>query len=78
MHSGKELPVIEETANMSEAIMEMTSKKLGCTAVTNKDGKLTGMITDGDLRRQLHSKGNSLLSYTAKDCMTANPKNAET
>ncbi len=61
MHSGKELPVIEEKAKMSEAIMEMTSKKLGCTAVTNKDGKLTGMITDGDLRRQLHSKGNSLL-----------------
>jgi len=74
MHSGKELPVIEEKAKMSEAIMEMTSKKLGCTAVTNKDGKLTGMITDGDLRRQLHNKGNSLLSYTAKDCMTANPK----
>ena len=74
MHSGQELPVITENAKMSEAIMEMTSKKLGCTAVTDENGKLLGMITDGDLRRQLHLKGNALLSFTAKECMTANPK----
>ncbi|MBP9037159.1 MAG: KpsF/GutQ family sugar-phosphate isomerase [Candidatus Cloacimonas sp.] len=74
MHSGDELPVIKDNATMSEVIIEMTSKKLGCTAVTDKNGKLIGMITDGDLRRQLHNKGNSLLDYSAKDCMTDNPK----
>jgi arabinose-5-phosphate isomerase len=74
MHSGEFLPVVKSTASMSEAIMEMTSKKLGCTAVIGDDEKLCGMITDGDLRRQLHNKGNALLSFMARDCMTANPK----
>jgi len=74
MHKGEDLPHVSSTVGMSTAIMEMTSKKLGCTAVTNHDGKLAGMITDGDLRRQLHSKGDVLLSFTAGDCMTANPK----
>jgi len=74
MHSEADMPLIDMDASMSAVIMEMTSKKLGCTAVTDKDGKLCGMITDGDLRRQLHSKGNDLLNFCAKDCMTINPK----
>lgn len=74
MHSNDELPLVNVSAKMSEVIMEMTGKKLGCTAVTDNDGILTGMITDGDLRRQLQSKGDSLLSYSASQCMTSNPK----
>jgi arabinose-5-phosphate isomerase len=74
MHSGEELPVVKDDAPMSVAIMEMTGKKLGCTAVTDINGVLTGMITDGDLRRQLQSKGDALLSYPAGQCMTVNPK----
>ena len=74
LHIGEELPIVTDTATMSEAIMEMTSKKLGCTAVIDIALKLSGMITDGDLRRQLHIKGNELLSYSAGACMTANPK----
>ncbi len=74
MHGGSDLPIVPESAGMSMVIMEMTSKKLGCTAVVNDSGKLIGMVTDGDLRRQLHNKGDKLLSYTAKECMTADPK----
>ncbi|MDY0151544.1 MAG: KpsF/GutQ family sugar-phosphate isomerase [Candidatus Cloacimonas sp.] len=74
MHSGETLPIVMDTASMSEAIIEMTSKKLGCTAVIDVANKLSGMITDGDLRRQLHTKGNELLSFSAGACMTTNPK----
>ena len=74
MHCGKELPVVSDAAGMSSVIMEMTSKKLGCTAVVNSAGVLAGMITDGDLRRQLHLKGDTLLSFFALECMTKNPK----
>lgn len=74
MHSGTDMPSIKYNASMSAVIMEMTGKKLGCTAVTDESGCLCGLITDGDLRRQLQSKGNDLLNFIAKDCMTANPK----
>ncbi len=74
MHSGEDLPIVSENASMQEVIMMMTSKKLGCTAVKDDAGKLCGMITDGDLRRQLHSKGDTLFSFAARDCMSINPK----
>jgi arabinose-5-phosphate isomerase len=74
MHSGEDLPVVLNTETMSAVIVQMTSKKLGCTAVTDSEGKLCGMITDGDLRRQLTQKGNNLLNFSAMDCMTTNPK----
>ncbi|PKN73158.1 MAG: D-arabinose 5-phosphate isomerase [Candidatus Cloacimonetes bacterium HGW-Cloacimonetes-3] len=74
MHSGDELPIVASDAPMSAVIVEMTSKKLGCTAVTNSKGTLCGMITDGDLRRQLTFKGNTLLNFSATDCMTKEPK----
>lgn len=74
MHHDEDLPIVSENAPMQEVIMMMTTKKLGCTAVMDDSGKLCGMITDGDLRRQLHSKGNTLLSFSAKDCMSPHPK----
>ncbi|OUR88636.1 D-arabinose 5-phosphate isomerase [Cycloclasticus sp. 44_32_T64] len=55
MHKGSDIPVIEETALVSTALLEMTEKKLGMTAITNKQGTLTGIFTDGDLRRMLES-----------------------
>ena len=51
MHKGDEIPVIAETAPISDALMEMTEKKLGMTAVEDAQGNLTGIFTDGDLRR---------------------------
>jgi len=76
MHAGDALPIISSGQKMSEAILEMTSKQLGCTAVVDGAGKLVGMITDGDLRRQLLLKPDNLLNFTAEDCMTPTPKYA--
>jgi len=76
MHQGPDLPRVSEETSLMDSILEMSSKKLGCTAVENKADKLVGIITDGDLRRQIQQKQNDLLSYKAKDCMTPNPKSA--
>ena len=74
MHSGAELPCVESGTPMSGVIMEMTSKKLGCTAVADSEGKLLGMITDGDLRRNIQAWQDQLLRHYASDCLTPNPK----
>jgi len=59
---------------MKDAILKMTSAKLGCTAVVDEEDKLLGIITDGDLRRQIQTHPNSLLTLPVIQCMTANPK----
>lgn len=53
MHSGDEMPVVSEAASLSEAIMEMTRKRLGMVAITAGDMTVLGVYTDGDLRRTL-------------------------
>ena len=53
MHSGNEIPSIDIDASLTAALMEMTNKALGMTAITDKDGSLIGIFTDGDLRRAL-------------------------
>ena len=53
MHSGDEIPVVPLDASISQAIVEMTAKRLGMTAVLDSDGKVAGIYTDGDLRRTL-------------------------
>ena len=73
MHVGDAVPVITETATMKEAIEEMSAKRLGMTTVVDGAGRLVGVITDGDLRRQQLAHG-SLLDRRAGDCMTAGPK----
>jgi len=73
MHVGAALPVVRETATMKEAIEEMGAKRLGMTTVVDEAGRLVGIITDGDLRRQQLAHG-TLLDRRAGDCMTANPK----
>ena len=52
-HSGDALPVVGEQATVSEALIEVTAKKLGMTCVVNTQGELTGIYTDGDIRRTL-------------------------
>lgn len=74
MHQGPELPKVLDNTPLMESILEMSSKKLGCTLVEDAKGLMLGIITDGDLRRQIQQKEDKLLSYPAKDCMTANPK----
>ncbi|MFN0264688.1 SIS domain-containing protein [Tepidamorphus sp. 3E244] len=71
MHSGEGLPLAHEDAPMQEALVTMTEKSFGCLGVTSSDGKLIGIVTDGDLRRHMT---NNLLSRTAGEVMTRSPK----
>lgn len=73
MHSGDALPSVPPSANMSEVIYEMSRKALGMTTVVD-DGKLVGLISDGDLRRLLEQHGKQALELSAAQCMTRNPQ----
>jgi arabinose-5-phosphate isomerase len=73
MAKGDALPLVEETASLTGLILEMTSKRFGVSAVVNSEGCLTGIFTDGDLRRVVQTGGN-FLALTAGEVMTANPK----
>jgi len=73
MHSGDELPKVDANASLSEALVEMSRKRLGMTAVVDAQDRLIGLFTDGDLRRALDS---ALDVRTAKiaDVMTRQPR----
>ncbi len=71
MHGADQLPLIPATARMSDALMEMTGKSFGCVGVIDDDAKLTGIVTDGDLRRHM---GDDLVSRPVANVMTCNPK----
>ena len=71
MHVGQEMPILDENSNMQSVLLEMTSKRLGCVGFINESGDLTGILTDGDLRRCLSS---SILEMKAVELMTKNPK----
>jgi arabinose-5-phosphate isomerase len=73
MHTGKAFPVVSEKTLMKDAIFEITSKRLGVTGVSNAEGHLVGVITDGDLRRALE-KFSDLFNREASEVMTKNPK----
>ena len=78
MHSGDALPKVTPATKMNEVIYEMSRKGLGLTTVL-ENGKLRGVISDGDLRRQLEKHGKTpgskdVLELTAFECMTPNPK----
>jgi arabinose-5-phosphate isomerase len=76
MHVKDALPLVAEDDPMKAVLIEMTSKRFGLAGVVNEQGELTGIITDGDLRRGLERDG-SLLTRTAQEVMTANPKTIE-
>jgi arabinose-5-phosphate isomerase len=71
MHKGDRLPLTPGDASMAEAIVVMTEKAFGCLGVVDADGRLAGIITDGDLRRNM---GDGLLARSADEIMTAAPK----
>ena len=73
MYRGVQLPVVSQTTLVRDALFEITSKRLGVTGVTGADGKLVGIITDGDLRRGLEHRG-QILQLRAEEIMTRNPK----
>ncbi|MBO5948090.1 KpsF/GutQ family sugar-phosphate isomerase [bacterium] len=71
MHTDSAMPILDENADMQRVLLEMTSKRLGCVGFVNSLGKLTGMLTDGDLRRCLSAQ---ILEEKALNIMTKNPK----
>jgi arabinose-5-phosphate isomerase len=73
MHAGEDVPAVAPETRMSDVIFQMSSKKLGMTTV-QEDGKLRGVISDGDLRRLLEREGGAALSKTAGEAMNANPR----
>jgi arabinose-5-phosphate isomerase len=70
MHGGKSLPLTREDSSMHDTIVEMSAKRLGVIGVTDDSGHLLGVITDGDLRRNIE-RG---LDHTAGEFMTRDPK----
>jgi len=70
MHTGASVPLIALGAAMSEAIVIMSEKGFGCVGITHKNGKLAGIITDGDLRRHMRPE---LINQRVDDVMTRGP-----
>jgi arabinose-5-phosphate isomerase len=70
MHTGDKLPLVSEATSMSEALVIMTQKSFGCVAVCNGSGQIIGIITDGDLRRNM---GMNLLQSDVVSIMTPSP-----
>jgi arabinose-5-phosphate isomerase len=73
IYPNHELPTVKENSTVKEAIMEISSKRLGATAVLKENEELAGIITDGDVRRMLNQYDN-FAGLTAKDIMTISPK----
>ena len=73
MHSGQELPQVDASASLSQALVEMSQKRLGMTCVVDADGRLAGLFTDGDLRRALDTDID-VRSARIAEVMTANPR----
>lgn len=73
MHSGDQLPLVDQGTNMHDVIVTMSEKRLGVVGVTGDDGRLIGVITDGDLRRHMEQG----LDHPASAFMSANPKTVE-
>jgi len=72
MHAGDAMPRVAPEARVRDVLVEMSGKKLGMTTVLDADGRLAGIITDGDLRRQLAAP-EPMLERTARDIMTTGP-----
>jgi arabinose-5-phosphate isomerase len=74
MHSGEAMPRVAPDTSMPAVFHEMSAKKLGMTTVTSPEGKLAGILTDGDLRRLMEKHGGATLAMTAGDCMVRTPQ----
>ncbi len=79
MHGNDSIPCVDETASLSEALLEMTQKGLGMTGIVDADGKLAGIFTDGDLRRVLdHGEVNvhqiGIAEVMTRHCKTVHPR----
>jgi arabinose-5-phosphate isomerase len=71
MHTGASVPLVAPAAPMSEAILVMTAKSFGCVGACDAEGRLVGIVTDGDLRRHM---GDYLLGRPVGEIMNPQPK----
>lgn len=76
VYTHNELPLVKANTPLKDVILEISSKRLGCTAVIDENKNLLGIITDGDLRRMLE-KNTNLTDIKAADIMTCTPKRIE-
>ena len=74
MHTGEALPLISPEESMTGAVMEISSKRLGIAIVADKDKRISGIITDGDVRRGIEKWGKALFDMKAHELMSINPK----
>jgi arabinose-5-phosphate isomerase len=74
MHAGDDVPRVQATATLSEALVEMSRKRLGMTSVVDAEGRLRGLFTDGDLRRTLDDAALDVRTAMIADVMTRNPR----
>ncbi len=70
MHTGRKIPIVRENSSMKSVIVEMTKKSFGHVAVRNRENRLIGVITDGDLRRHIRK---AILDVNVKEIMSSNP-----
>src|SRR5688500_18853045 len=73
MAAGERAPIVTMTTAMPDVVYEMSRKGLGMTCVVDEQGRLAGIIPDGDLRRHMSGSGANLLERAAGDVMTRNP-----
>jgi arabinose-5-phosphate isomerase len=76
MHTGDQVPLVGPQAALADTLLEITQKRLGVTGVVDDDGRLVGIITDGDLRRGLTRRAD-LADVVARDLMTDDPRTIE-
>ena len=75
MHTGNKMPLVKESSKMKSSILEMSRKSFGVVGVKNRKGALIGIITDGDLRRNINK---NFLEFSVKEMMTHKPKLIDT
>lgn len=73
MRKGNDVPIVDEQTILRDALIEIMEKSIGCTGVVGRSGVLTGIVTDGDLKRILSERGDAL-EMAVGDVMTPNPK----
>jgi len=73
MHAGDEIPLVRESATLSDVLLEMSQKRLGMSAIVDASGTLLGLYTDGDLRRTLADPGVDVRNTRIVDVMTRSP-----
>jgi arabinose-5-phosphate isomerase len=74
MHVGESMPRVSISAKMPDVIYEISKKSLGMTTVVDADGRLAGVLTDGDLRRLMQQRGAATFDLVARECMNEHPQ----